>query len=207
VADTSLDIDELLEAEGFDSPAARAAARLVLEAERLTRPGKGRIDASKRERVLCLLAERCFVSCGAADCEQMGRGRLVVRSVRPESCAGCGGSVNRRAIQAAEQAFARAGIAKVVVVGGSPGLHTELRRIKSPDWALRLVDGTGRRTLEQARADGRWADLVLIWGATQLDHKVSNLYQAECPRERVVQTARRGLAALFDEALKHALRR
>jgi hypothetical protein len=207
VPDTSLDIDELLMGLGFDTPEGRSRARALLETERLTRAGKSRIDGTKVERVEGLLSERLFVCCGAANCLRLAAGRAVVSCAQVRSCQGCGGSANRRSVEAAQAAFQRASIRHVVIVGGSPAVHEEILRLKSDAWELRLIDGKAKRTLDQARADARWSDLVLIWGATELDHKVSGLYLAEVPRDRLVMTARRGVAALFDEAATHASRR
>jgi len=68
-----------------------------------------------------------------------------------------------------------------------------------------MVDGTERRTGDRARADVEWADLVLVWGASELHHKVSWLYtQVPQPlRHKVVHASRRGIAALLAEAVRH----
>jgi hypothetical protein len=90
-----------------------------------------------------------------------------------------------------------------VIVGGSPAVHDEIRREAPRDWELRLVEGTVRRTLDAARADLRWADLVLVWGSSELDQKVSTLYTRES-NPKVVAIAKRGIAALLEAATKHA---
>lgn len=207
MADTALEIAELLAGLGFDSPPLQERARAVLAGAGLTRPGKVRIDASKRERVEAVLAERFLVTCGAADCERQAAGRELLRAESARACRICAGSANRRAFVAAEQALARKNLSKLVIVGGAPAVHDELLRQKPAGWSLRIVVGTDRRTLDQARNDARWADVVLIWGGTELDHKVSELYTRETPRERLVLLNRRGIAALLDEAVKHASRR
>ena len=38
--------------------------------------------------------------------------------------------------------------------------------------------------------DRRWADLVVVWGATELDHRVSQLYHGP----NVITAAKRGVA-------------
>ena len=45
---------------------------------------------------------------------------------------------------------------------------------------VRMIDGTKTRNLKSATADTGWANCVVLWGGTQLDHKVSTLYQGTC---------------------------
>src|SRR5262249_57717632 len=73
---------------------------------------------------------------------------------------------------------------------------------------LRLVDGTERRTVTQARLDLDWADLVLLWGGSELDHRVSTLYTGAPPalRRKLVHTSKRGIAALLESAVVHLSR-
>lgn len=200
----ALDIAQLLEELGFDDADSARAAREALEAARLTNPRKHRIDAAKRPKIERVLEERFLVTCGAEDCARHLGERELVRTGDPSRCWSCHGSANRRAIDVAREAFRKAGIRKVVIVGGSPAVHDELRKAAPPDWDLRLVDGTGRRTLDLARADLRWADLVLVWGSSELDHKVSNLYVHQKEGSgSVVSVSRRGIAALLEEAVRH----
>jgi hypothetical protein len=202
-----LAIADLLCALGFDTAPAARAARAELERAGLTRAGKSNIDAGKQARLELLLGERFHVTCGDRFCDGRALGRTIVRAVRTTSCRVCAGSANRRALVEAEEAMARAGIDRVVVVGGGTGSRQELAALKADAWELRLVEGTGRRTLDQAVADARWADLVVIWGSTPLDHKVSGLYVQEVPGPRCLQTAKRGLAAMLREVAVHARRR
>lgn len=207
--DSSLDIAALLSELGFESAEDQRRARQVLTDARLTREGKQRIAAEKRARVEELLDSRFHVTCGAPDCTAFANGREPVRAETITKCRVCGGSANRRAIDAAREAFRHAGIKRVVIVGGSPALHDELRRTAPDEWELRLIDGSQRRTLADARADLRWADIVLVWGGTILDHKVSELYThaKEASRGHIVKCARRSIAALLDEGVRHAARR
>ena len=90
------------------------------------------------------------------------------------------------------------------IVGGSPAVREELAALE-PALELRLVDGTERRTAEKAKADLTWADLILLWGASELHHKVSMLYSNAAPplKKKVVHVAKRGIAALLSEAVTH----
>jgi hypothetical protein len=203
----ALVIADLLESLGFDTEEGRSPARAVLEAESLTRPGKANIDETKRARVEALLAERFLVTCGDRYCDSRAAGRRAIRAALTTSCRICEGSANRRALVEAEASMARAGIVRVVIVGGGTKSRQELEQTKSSDWSLRLVDGTGRCTLDQAVADARWAELVVIWGSTPLDHSVSGLYAQAAAGPRCLQTAKRGLSAMLLEVAVHARRR
>ncbi len=205
-----VDIDAWLAAEGFDLPEGRARAREALEAGGLTRPGKARMSAEKEARARAILAERFFRHCATPACVAAAAhsGRTPVRTAHRVACACCGGSDNRRAEEALVAACRKAGIRRVAIVGGSPSVREELRDALAARLELRLVDGTERRTLAQARLDLDWADLVLMWGGSELDHRVSTLYTGAPPplRRKLVHTSRRGIAALLEAAVVHLQR-
>lgn len=196
-----LEIDALLAELGFRGPAARALARAALEAAGLTRPGKRNLAAAKRQRVEDLLGERFTLACPREHCRSAaaasGREVVVVEGPAASACEFCGGSTNRSAWERALSAMARRGWRRLVVVGGSPALHTELRALVDGRIELRLIDGTARRTAQDAAHDLAWADRIVVWGATLLDHKVSQLY-TDRRSPKVVTVARRGLTALAE---------
>jgi hypothetical protein len=203
------DIDSWLAGRGISLPDSRALARAVLEEAGLTRPGKVRISDMKLPRAEELLDGRFFRVCGAPDCMQVarysGREPLVVQ---PRThCERCGGSNNRRAEVTFLEACRHKQVRRVVVVGGSPAVREELGEQLGDKLELRMVDGTERRTSDRARHDLEWADLVLVWGGTELHHKVSGHYMHGLHSEKVVHVARRGVAALLAEAVEHLQRR
>ncbi len=205
--DASVDIAALLTELGFDSPEAQALARQALYEAKLSREGKARIDGQKRGRVEALLSSKFLVTCGSEECARTLGDRQLVRAEQATRCAVCHGSANKRAVTEAAKLFAKHGIRRLVVVGGSPGVHGELERLRPAGWELRIIDGTERRTLDLARADIRWADLILIWGSSELDHKVSEHYTREAPKDRLVTATRRGIAGLLEAAVTHLSRR
>lgn len=198
MADTSVPIEQMLHELGFDGSLA-PRARSAMEQAGLTRPGKERIDGAKRGRVAELLDGIFHVTCGAAACAASAGGREVVVAARREACRVCGGSPNRHAVEEAARVFASLGIRRVLVVGGSPAVRDELRALAPAAWELRCVDGTERHTGKEARALAKWADLVAIWGGTELDHRVSEHYAGGA---RTVRTVRRGIAALMEDAVR-----
>jgi hypothetical protein len=201
VSDTAIDILEMLRDVGFDSPATAERARAVLIDAKLTTAHKTRIDGAKRVKVEELLRARFLVSCGAAACQGKDSGVEVVIAHDRARCWLCGGSNNARAVQVADETFKRHNIRRVVIVGGSPAVHDQLRQLAPASLELRLINGTDRRTADQARGDRKWADLVIIWGSSELDHKVSTLYTpAGESRSNIVIVNKRGVAALLDQA-------
>ena len=209
MADTALELSALLTELGFDSAATQQHARAALIEAKLTNPSKSRIDAAKRPRVEELLRSKFLVTCGSPDCAREGNGRELIRATDPRHCWSCHGSANLRASQSAIDAMKRGGIRRLVIVGGSPSVHDELRDFFEGAIELRLVNGTERRTLDAARADLRWADIVLLWGSSELDHKVSTLYanQRDQTQGTILHVSRRGIAALLDAVVQHVSRK
>jgi hypothetical protein len=99
-------------------------------------------------------------------------------------------------------------VRRVVIVGGSPAVREELEAQLGGHVELRMVDGTERHTADKARHNLDWADLVLVWGATELHHKVSGHYTGGPPSvsRKVIHVTRRGVAALLAEAVTHLKR-
>lgn len=202
------DIEGWLAEQGYTLAESRARARAALEEAGLTRPGKARMSEQKLERAQQVLAERFFPVCSDAACQQVARasGREPLRVDPKLHCERCGGSANRRAGVEFLEACRRKGVRKVVVVGGSPSVREDLEAQLSGQVELRMVDGTERHTGEKARTNLEWADLVLVWGATELHHKVSLLYTQSAYRNKVVHVPRRGVSSLLEGALEHLRR-
>ncbi len=206
-----VEIDGWLAGLGFGPGPPRLAARAALEQAQLTRAGKARMSTQKLERAAAELHARFSLHCPSPACaEAAGRsGRHPLPAATKAHCPHCGGSDNTRAAQDLLEACARGAVRRVLVVGGSPSVREELHAALGGALELRTVDGTERRTQERARGDLEWADLVLLWGATQLDHKVSAHYAhpPAAQRGKVVHVARRGIAALMAAAVEHLRRR
>lgn len=201
-ADDAVPLERMLTELGFDTPASRASALDVLAAAGLTRPGKQNISIAKRpaveEALTTLLVrtcddERCR-AWAAADPDQ--RDPVAVTSA---ACELCGGSTNRRAARLLIATCERRRVRRLLIVGGSPSTAVELRELL-PGLEVRVVEGTSRPDETRALADRGWADVVVIWATTILDHKLSTLYTKNGP---ALTVARRGVAALCDELRSH----
>jgi hypothetical protein len=190
---------------GYSGVDAQNVARTTLERRGLTSPHKQNIRATKLQGISEILRGELARSCGHDDCLDMSGARRVVHVSNARDCEYCTGSDNKRAARRFAGACVRSEVRRLVVVGGSPGLREELQVLLPAPLQIRLIDGTARRNQQQARADNAWADLVLVWGPSQLNHNVSNLY-TDVPaavRAKVVAVARRGIAALLDAGTLH----
>lgn len=186
-------------------------ARQALEESGLTHPGKARISEGKLERVRQMLDARFGRVCTDPTCRAALARRKPSATLVPvpkPACEFCGGSDNLKEMQRFAELCRARSIRRIVVVGGSPAVREQLLALKPPEWDLRLVEGTERRTLDKARADLEWAQVVFVWGSSELDHKVSNLYTDKSSpfRRKLVLVARRGIAALLNAGSEHVER-
>ena len=204
-------IDAWLLDQGYGLTASKAKARAALEEGGLTRSGKLRISDEKLPRVAELLRARFCLHCPTPECVGFakGSGREPLACNPKNTCERCGGSDNRRAATELIEACRRAQVTRVVIVGGSPAVREELEATLGETLELRLVDGTERRTIDHSKADMDWGHLVLLWGASELHHKVSmqytNLTSPEAKR-KLVRVQTRGVAALLHAAVEHLKR-
>ncbi|MFM7247934.1 MAG: hypothetical protein ACKO2Y_10755 [Actinomycetota bacterium] len=191
-----LPIAKLLAEFGYRTDAAQAAARAALEKDGVTRPGKERIAAYKRDDAEAVLRARVALLCPA--CVKAGLGADVpdpVEAGTGDRCRVCEGSANRRGALAFERACARAGFRRVIVVGGSPDIRRELPGLL-PDLDLRVVDGTVARPGRDVQREADGADLVVLLGSTELNHTVSATWAGP----KTVATQSRGISTFLLEA-------
>lgn len=200
-------IDDVLAQLGFRDGESRRLARGALVDAGLTNPSKIRIRAEKLDRIQAVLRGRFVLICARATCRSAASmDRVRIDAATPTDCSVCGGSANRCEMNRAVDALSSRGFRRIVVVGGSPSTQEELRSLVANRIELRVVSGTDRRTSRDANADLAWANLVIIWGGTELDHKVSKLYTGAKP-ENVVTCQRRGIAALAETIIEASRRR
>lgn len=197
-ADT--DIDDWLASEGILDAPGRMEARVVLAAARLTRAGKQRIANHKLERAREALWAGVTPVCANPACLAAAGNpaKPIVRTVR-DRCSICGGSNTRRAGREMVEACGRAGIERILLLGGSGNAHAELRALTADtpiEW--RIIDGRNDRpTKRQALPDLAWAQLLLVWASTELPHRVSRVYTEDRPAALpLITVARRGVEAL-----------
>ncbi|CAK0765364.1 conserved hypothetical protein [Gammaproteobacteria bacterium] len=148
----------------------------------LSTSGKSRILREKVPFLESFLQERLLRACARSDCQTRGQeraameGKRAVPATAPEHCEVCHGSATHLAVEGMVAACLAAGWRRLCIVGGSPAARGRLRDEVGNRLDLRLVDGTVARTRQKAATDISWADHIVAWGATPLDHKVSLLY-------------------------------
>ncbi len=196
--------DELFRSLGFGGePGLYDAA---LREAGLSRPEKHAISAAKRDEVERVLREQFIPVCPRGDCRaaaaRLAAGRTVAPAADPEACEVCGGSANTAAIDRMVEACRAAGWTRLCIVGGSPATREDVRRAVAGRLDVTFVEGTSSRTLRQARDDTARADRVVLWGGTELAHKVSTLYSGP----KVIQMAKRGVAAMAEAVIESARR-
>lgn len=191
-----LPIAKLLAELGFQTDAAQAAARAVLEEAGVTRAGKTRIAEWKRAEAEEALAGRVVLLCPA--CRAAGLGGDLVEPLEAgvgDRCAVCGGSANRRGARAFAAACTASGLHRVIVVGGSPDIRRELPALL-PELDLRTVDGTVARPGRDVQRELDGCDLVVLLGSTELNHTVSATWAGP----KTIATSTRGIGAFLLEA-------
>ncbi|MEX0684019.1 MAG: hypothetical protein WD981_07100 [Gaiellaceae bacterium] len=180
--------------------------RAILEAAGVTHRGKQRLAESKLERVREAIDAELARLCATCAARRPGDGRELV-VVPAAACTYCGGSANARAVRELVESCKRAGVRRLVVVGGSPSVRQDLaERLGALE--LRLIDGTERRTAAEARGDVGWADLLVVCGASELSHKISRLYtRDERARRKLVTASRRGVEAIAGAVVEQLRRK
>ena len=180
----------------------------VLSEAGLTRLDKPAIHPDKAARAAEVLGRAFLRLCRRGDCLLAARDlageRVLVAAATVEDCEVCGGRALATARRRMDEACARAGWQRLCIVGGSPNSRTEIQRSLPPTLTARLVDGTGARSLKEARDDLEWAHHVVIWAGTLLDHRVSTLYLGAASRSTL---ARRSVQELFTHIAEVAERR
>lgn len=183
-----------------------AGYEAALEEAGLSNPRKARIAAGKRVQIEAVLAARFIRVCNRGDCRAkaagIAAGRAVCLASTQSDCEVCSGSENQTAVDEMVAAFEKAGWRRLCVVGGSASTWENLEQCIEGRLELRLVDGKRSRQLRLAHADEAWADLVVIWAGTELDHKVSEQYRG---KNRVTAPGR-GVATLAKAARESARR-
>jgi hypothetical protein len=137
---------------------------------------------------------RLVLVCAREECQPSSPQAVVVR-VSPERCEVCGGSDIRVAFDLLLRASRRAGVTRLVIVGGSPPYHTQLKELsRGTDLKLDLVAGHSKPGKRRARNE---AERVVIWGATILDHGTSAAY--DHLGDRLIRVPHRGISRMLRE--------
>ena len=192
---------------GITAPGAQKSAREALSRAGIisSRPNRTNIASEKVDRAREALDAAFLWHCGNGDCRRQAEASPSLL-VDQAHCTICGGSKDRSSLTSMASALSATNVSRVLVVGGTEAKRRELLQ-KSPagvDW--RLVDGTRSKDDRYFRHNRRWAEIIVIWGSTVLDHRVSSHFDAKGDA-RVITVTRRSIGALADAVVEHLNRR
>jgi hypothetical protein len=166
--------------------------------------------ASLRE----VLERKVPLCCAHPTCQALLRARPEgqagqIRTDVPGHCRICRGSTARRSLEEMSFSCAEAGVKRVLVLGGAPATHTELKNLAPAELELRLIEGDVTRDRQRAAADIKWCDIVVLWAGTILGHEVSKQYLKgkKGGEKPVIIAKRRSVEALCAEVIAFLERR
>ena len=187
-----------LQARGLPSAAEQAQALAVLMAGESATRLLELLVTRDPSALASVLERRLALVCGDPGCApEVGAAAL---QVEPARCEVCGGSDIQRAAHGFVRSCLAADIVRVRFVGGSPNYRTKLAALfpASGPLTVHTTLGDKRVRLQRSRSQQRGDDLVIIWGATELDHATSGAYRAEYGRTEVI--AHRGIGRMLELA-------
>jgi len=191
---------DVLEALALPSPVTRfAQALLQLEPSRAEKVVR-HLETTQPDELKRLLTDKVAWAC--ASCRS-GMTQPAVVDVSSEECDVCGGSSIAAAAHRFLEACRTAACRRVLIVGGSPRYHAQLKSVlSSGGLELLLVEGDWKLPTARARELIDRAQRGFIWGPTILDHAVSGLFHA--PHIETVPV--RGIVRFLDEAARRLAR-
>lgn len=209
MSDDVIAIAALLAELGFTAPSSQRAARAHIEAAGLTNRTKVNIQRTKRDAVEEIVRTRVARSCGADPCDRvLATGGRDVIEVEPPSCEVCRGSEGERALLQMADTMAATGRTRLLVLGGSPASRTQIREsLRDRPIEVEFIEGDRPTGEKRARELSAGADIIVIWGGTILDHKVSQPFAdlGEFSGKRIT-IAQRGAASLARGVIEHLRR-
>ena len=192
---------------GITAPGAQKSAREALSRAGIisSRPNRTNIASEKVDRAREALESAFLWHCGNGDCRRQAEASPSLL-VDQAHCTICGGSKDRSSLTSMASALADANVSRVLVVGGTEAKTREIREKSPPGVEWRFVDGTRSKDDRYFRHNRRWAEIIVIWGSTVLDHRVSSHFESKGD-DRVITVTRRSIGALADAVVEHLNRR
>ena len=192
---------------GIATPGSQKTAREALSRAGIisSRPNRTAIASEKVDRAREALETAFLWHCGNGDCRRQAEASRSLL-VDQAHCTICGDSKDRSSLEAMASALVASNVSKVLVVGGTEAKGREIRAKSPPGIEWRFVDGTKSKDDRYFRPARRWADIIVIWGSTVLDHRVSSHFEAKGDA-RVITVTRRSIGALAEAVVEHLKRR
>lgn len=197
-------IAEMLRGFGVVDAAAQEVARATLiDGGLIANNRKVNIFAAKSAQARVLLQKSFQWHCNDGDCRiAAAKGKTSPLLVEKVACSFCGGSKDRAALAEMARAMAEANKLRVLVVGGTDKKEREIKEKSPPGIEWRFIEGTKGRPSRYRQSHQDWAEVIVIWGSTELNHKVSERFAVKGD-DRVITVRRRGITALADEVIRH----
>ena len=214
---TDIPIDNMLADFGIAPSEYQSARSALFEWGVIQRsPQRANIARHKVDDAREVLAAAFLWHCNNGECRQAARedggnsgGSGGIESDLPRllvaqsACRICGGDPSASVLGQAGQALSSAGIVRILVVGGTEAKGRELRQKSPPELDWRFIDGKRVRDDRYYQPHRDWAQVIVIWQSTPLDHKVSDHFDGKGDA-RVITVRRRGVTALAQELISHA---
>ena len=138
------------------------------------------------------LVDRLVLSCNVGPCE---RDDAPLLEVARDRCELCGGSDVQAAFGQLLEALRQRNVVRLTVVGGTPLYREILRKLNREHGKGLQLDTVGELVPNADQRARATTGLVLIWGATAVDHAVTNHWRDKGQLQ--ITVAHRGIAGML----------
>jgi hypothetical protein len=122
--------------------------------------------------------------------------------VEQRACQICDGNPSVKALQNMAETVIDASKSHILIVGGTDKKEREILDKRSGLVQWRFIDGTKARDDRYYRSHRKWADIIIIWQSTPVDHRVSAHFDGKGD-DRVITVRQRGIHCLANEISRH----
>lgn len=180
---TDISKTELYKKFGFKAEHYEELNKLLAD-ENLSNLKKKNVSSEKENKISEVIERKYVRHCSRGDCKNKARNivRVANETINVSSsknCDVCKGSITEQRVEAMIKACLSVGLKKICIVGGFPNPLLDFKQRVGSKLSLRFINGKIARKKKDAMCDVRWAEQIVIWGRTLLDHDVSNLYSSE----------------------------
>ena len=196
----ALSVQEALQCIGIPKTYHQKTLEGFLQSEQIRALDSLKVDDNWEEA----LKKSVQFSCDHPICVEEARHRSSRKIIQVEDesiCEYCEGSANKRMLSKMGRLCRSYRKYNILIVGGTPNAHSELKALQPSGITLRMVSGVEQRNKQQANEDIKGADLIVIWGPTILSHKISELYTKQKTlqaKSKILTVHKRGIASLAE---------
>ena len=204
---TDVPIADMLNRFGITGKDSQQTVRNALFQSRVIQKNPDRLNTScdKVNRAQQVLSEQFLWHCNNGECRREAAAQNTVKPlllVEQRACHICDGNPSVKALQNMAEIAIDAGKSRILIVGGTEKKEREILGKCSGLVQWRFIDGKKARDDRYYRSHRKWAEIIIIWQSTPVDHRVSEHFDGKGD-DRVVTLRRRGIAALVDEVVRH----